>query len=95
MPKDVPNFALLIGKPKPGSDSKGPSADQHAKDLGVDDTDHEDSAVKDLMSALKSNDVEMFKSALGDYLELCYPQLADSGADEESEDQEEPSSDAY
>lgn len=97
---DKPNFALLIGK------KSSPSKDDHAADLGMDDEKDEgmdqdgaeDSAVKDLMMSVASKDVQGFKSALKDFLEICYPSLS-SGDEKESSDsdsdEEQSPDDAY
>ena len=89
---DKPNFALLIGKPKGAEADKptAPGTDETATDLGVKDDGMdqggaEDSAVKDLMTALSSKDVASAKQALQDFLEICYPQLTDADGDAGSE----------
>jgi hypothetical protein len=100
-------FALLIGKAK--KDKPSTPEESHAEDLGMsegddessDDMDSEgaeDSAAKDMMTAIHSQDVEGFKSALHDFLQICYPLLS---KDEETlpkeESKEEPgdSEDSY
>lgn len=83
-----PNFALLIGSPK--KDAPPTDDTNHADDLGVQDegesqdmdqSSAETSAVKDLISAFNSKDVEGVKAALKDFIELCYPQSDDSESD--------------
>lgn len=76
-----PSFALLIGKRIAAKNGDAPpSSEDHAKDLGIEDTEEqsampqhramEDSAVADLLSALKTNNVEQAKAALKDFIEL-------------------------
>lgn len=84
----APNLAILIGK-KPSNSGSSPSASQHADDLGSDKETQEDSAVSDMLDAAKSNDVSSFKSALKDFLEICYPSLSDDDEDDDK-DEEEP-----
>lgn len=98
MARSMPDFAMLIGKPKKSSDSSrdnlpddAPSAEDHADDLGVGKDAQEDSAVRDLLAAMKSSDVSGAKAALQDFLELCYPQLGDQDADQPDESSEEDS----
>ena len=85
----APNLAILIGK-KPSDSGSSPSASQHADDLGSDKETQEDSAVSDMLDAAKSNDVSSFKSALKDFLEICYPSLSDDDEEEPKEESEEP-----
>jgi hypothetical protein len=91
MPQDKPNFALLIGKKK----DDGPEKVDHASDLGVKDSMDkegvENSAVKELFPHM---DVMTAKQALKDFLEACYPNLAEEGSessdDESAEQESEP-----
>lgn len=104
MAKPTPNFALLIGKK--GGDSSGPptapTTDEHDQDLSEDDNmnkeDAENSAVAQLVSAIKGGDHEAAKDALKDFLETCYPQLGDSdkgSENDEPESAEEDSTENY
>lgn len=87
MPKDAPNFAMLIGKPS--GDSPDHAKDLGLKDDGMDQSGAEDSAAKDLIAAVKSGDVGSFKSALKDFLEICYPSLSDEQSESSEEKQAE------
>lgn len=91
---DKPNFALLLAKGKKPDDSV---PTDHAGDLGMGKDVAEESAVKDLLAAVKSGDAQSFGSALKDFLEICYPQLADESNEpdegsptEEASDKSEP-----
>ena len=65
---DKPNFALLIGK------KKDPESDPMESDLkgadGMDGPMAEESACKDMMSALKTGDTKLFSAALKDFIEM-------------------------
>lgn len=82
---EKPGFALLIGKDKKDGPVESPSKDEHAEDLkdspAMDGPMAQDSAVKDIMSALKSGDHILLKEALKDFVEMC----SGGGADEEAE----------
>lgn len=92
MDKSKPNLALLLMKSKDKSGESPPKDDtDHEGDLGdgVSSDVAEQSAVKDMMSAIKMNDTASFSSALKDWLEICYPSLADGKDDmDESEPDE-------
>lgn len=79
MPKEAPNFALLIGKKGAGPGDEGPP--DHGKDLGIKDamdkTAAEDSAVKSLMTGVLAKDPGQVKQALKDFIEACYPGVLD------------------
>jgi hypothetical protein len=92
MPKDAPNFALLIGKPKKkdGMSEEDPSMEaadkevSHEEDLGMDKESVESSAMKDFISSTKAGDAMGAKEALKDFLAACYPELG--GEEEQSEE---------
>lgn len=80
----VPDFALLIGKPKGKMDDEEPGEEGKEMDSG----EGEDSAVRDFISAVSARDVKSAKSALKDFLEICYPVLSDGKEEEPEEDED-------
>lgn len=90
MAKEVPSLALLLAKKPP---TQLLSKEDHSKDLSTSSNDKEqaeDSAVSDILDACKSNDVQSFKHALKDFLEINYPSLQEDSSEEETEPEEEP-----
>ena len=91
MDKKAPNFALLIGKPNGSKDEPvDHEADLEKDSDGMDKGGAEDSAVKDLISAVHDRDVDATKAALKDFVEICYPDLAGPGDAEEEPEEEGP-----
>lgn len=77
-----PNFALLIGKKLDDKDkgSKPPMSEMppDMTDAPEESGNMEDSAVADLLAALKEDNVPKAKAALKDFIDICYPYLANN-----------------
>jgi hypothetical protein len=80
---DKPNFALMIGKKLDQKDGTEPPAELPDSEPMGGEVDEggamEDSAVADLMAAIKSNSVPQAKQALKDLLQLLDKDEVDEG----------------
>ncbi len=81
--------ALIMGKvPPPGGAPEGaPSGpDDSGPDAqGMDSDKAKDMAAEDIMSAVKSGNAGLFKSALKDYVTMCFQELEANPHDEAGE----------